>query len=69
MITDGSDEFFQRLNSRSHHFRTPLIEKLPCPSGRIVIPKVLEIFFEKVSSHALQVIAQDIAQLGPLLWG
>ena len=69
MIADGVDEFLQWLNPGSHDLRTPLIEKLPGPSGRIVVPEMLEIFLEQVSSHTLQVIAQHIAQLDPLFGG
>jgi len=40
----------------------PLIEELPGPGWRVVIPRLLKGFLEKVSADGSQVVPEQIAQ-------
>ena len=39
---------------------------LPAPARGVVVPELLELFLQQVRTHALQVVAQKIAQAQPL---
>ncbi len=48
---------------------TPHSEEFACPGGRLVFPKLLEVFFEQVGADGLQVEAEQIPEAEALLSG
>ena len=69
MIADGVRELLDWGNARAQGLGAPLIEELARPGRGIVIPELLELFLQQVRAHALQVVAQQIAQPQPLRVG
>jgi hypothetical protein len=66
---DGAREFLDGLDARAQGLAAPLVDELPGPGRGVVIPKLLELFLQQVRAHALQVVAQQVAQPEPLLVG
>jgi hypothetical protein len=67
VLPQGASDLLHGLDARTHGLVTPLVQELACPSGRAVIPELLECFLEKVSPDGLQVVAKEIAQAEALL--
>src|SRR5208283_5080898 len=61
VLAQRPGDLLHRLDARAHHLPTPIIKKLPGPSGRVVIPELLKGFLQKVSTNGLQVVAEQIA--------
>ena len=57
------------LDAGEHGLVAPGGEEFACPSGRLIFPKLLEVFFEQVGADGLQVVAEQIAQAVLLLGG
>lgn len=51
MSADGPGELLQWFDPRAHDFHAPLIEKLSCPGGRVVVPELLEVFCRQENSN------------------
>src|SRR6516165_5851529 len=62
VLTQRASDLLHGLDAGAHGLSTPLVKELASPGGRVVIPKLLEGFLEKVGPNGLQVIAQEIAQ-------
>src|SRR5215469_7075979 len=52
-----------------HGLVAPEIQEHASPSGRIVVPELLEVFLEQIGAHGLQIVAEQIAQAELLLRG
>src|SRR5665213_684019 len=66
MSAHRAGEFLHRFDSRSQGLGAPRIQEFAGPDGRVVFPELLELFLQKVGTHALQVVANQIAQLDAL---
>ena len=53
MMAQRACNLLHRVNAGTHGLRTPFIEELAGPSGRVVIPELLESFFEQVGAEEL----------------
>src|SRR5438874_12792375 len=62
VLTQGAGDLFHRFDARAHGLPAPLIEELAGPSGRVVVPKLLKGFLEKVGADGLEVVAEEIAE-------
>ena len=69
VVAQGAGDLLHRLDPRAHHLATPFVEELAGPGRRLVVPELLEVFLEQIGPHALQVVAQDVAQLDALVIG
>jgi hypothetical protein len=67
VLAKRSSDLLHGLDAGTHGLTAPLVEKLPGPRGRAVIPELLECFLEKVGPDGLQVVAEEIAQSEALL--
>jgi hypothetical protein len=67
VLAKRSSDLLHGLDAGTHGLTAPLVEKLPGPGGRAVIPELLECFLEKVGPDGLQVVAEEIAQSEALL--
>jgi len=67
VLAKRSSDLLHGLDAGTHGLTAPLVEKLPGPGGRAVIPELLECFLEKVGPDGLQVVAEAIAQSEALL--
>ena len=62
MLAEGTGDLLHRLDAGPHGLAAPLIEELAGPSGRVVIPELLEGFLEKVSADSFQIVPKQIAE-------
>src|SRR6266849_1921115 len=62
MIAWRTGDLLHGFDAGSHGLAAPLVEKLAGPSGRIVFPQLLKGFLQKVGTHGLEVVAEEIAQ-------
>src|SRR3954454_11101918 len=62
MIAERAGDLLHWFDAGSHGLAAPLVEELAGPDGRIVFPKLLKGFLEKVGPDSLEVVAQKIAQ-------
>ena len=56
MSTNGAGEFLDRVDARAQSPGAPLIDELAGPGRGVVLPELLELFFEQIGAHALQVV-------------
>src|SRR3954447_8155305 len=61
MLTQRASDLLHRLDAGPHDLAAPFIEELSRPDRGVVIPELLESFFEKISGDGLQVVAKQIA--------
>ena len=57
------------LDAGEHGLVTPRSEEFAGPGGRLVFPKLLEVFFEQIGADGLQVEAEQIPEAEALLSG
>src|SRR5215470_5623536 len=57
VLPEGAGDLLHGLDAGAHGLAAPLVEELAGPDRRVVVPKLLEGFLEKVSPDGLQVIA------------
>jgi len=69
VVADGAREFLDGVNAGAQGLGAPLMEEFTRPGRGVVIPELLELFLQQVRTHALQVVAQQVAQPEPLLVG
>src|SRR6476620_9689564 len=55
MLTQRACDLLHRLDAGTQSLAAPFIEELAGPGGRVVIPELLEGFFEQVSADGFQV--------------
>ena len=67
MLTEGAGDFRHRRDAGAHGPPARFIKEPASPSGRVVIPELLEGFLEKVSPDGLQVVAEQVAWTEALL--
>ena len=69
MFPQTAGDFLHRFNLRAHRFRAPFVQKLPRPIGRFIRPEELKLLFQQIAPDRLQIILQQIRQLGLLFLG
>src|SRR5215467_1468423 len=69
MRAESACDFLHRVNAAAHGLVAPEIQEHASPSGRIVLPELLEVFLEQIGADGLQVVAKQIAQAELLLRG
>jgi hypothetical protein len=62
VLTQRSGDLLYGFDVGTYRLPAPLIEELPGPGGRVVVPELLKGFLEKVSANGLQVISEQVAQ-------
>jgi len=62
VAAQGSGDLLHRLDTRAHDLLAPIVEKPGGPGRRVVLPELLEILFEQIGAHRLEIVAQQIAQ-------
>src|SRR5690242_14218398 len=62
VLTQGASDLLHGLDAGAHRLSAPLVEELASPPGRVVIPKLLKGFLEKVGPNGFQIKAEEIAQ-------
>src|SRR5260370_32418252 len=62
VAAQGPGDLLHRLDTRAHDLLAPIVEKPGGPSRRVVLPELLEISFEQIGAHRLEIVAQQIAQ-------
>ena len=62
VLTQGASNLLHGLDAGAHGLSAPLVEELASPRGRVVIPKLLKGFLEKVRPNGFQIVAEEIAQ-------
>jgi hypothetical protein len=67
MTPQHAGDSLHRLNLRAHRACAPLIEEPPCPIGRGVAPKELEVLLEQVAPDRPQIVSQQLGQADLLL--
>src|SRR5262245_45719480 len=67
VLAERPGDLLHRLDPGAHGLAAPLVEELAGPGGRVVIPKLLKSFLEKVGPDGFQVVAEEIAQSEVLL--
>jgi hypothetical protein len=68
----GAEHFgdcFHGLDAGAHGVLTPNIEVQASPSGGMVIPEAMEVFFEQIGANSLQIVAEQIFEPEPLFGG
>ena len=66
MTTQGPRDFLHRFQLRAQGADAPLVQELASPGGADVLPELLEVFAQQVSTHAPQVGLQQLRQLDRL---
>src|ERR1700682_3094705 len=62
-------DLLHRFDAGSHGLLAPEVQEHTGPSGRVIFPEMLRIFFEEIGADSLQVVAEQIAQAVLLLGG
>src|SRR6266702_963485 len=57
VAAQGPGDLLHRFDARAHDLLAPIIEKPGGPSRRVVLPELLEIFFEQIGAHRLEIVA------------
>lgn len=69
MSAESPSNFLHGFDARSHYLGAPEIQIFRSPSGRIVLPQLLEIFLEQVSADGLEIASEQILEAVLLVGG
>ena len=67
MAPDAAGHFLDRFQPTPHGPPEPAVQEDPRPVVRRVLPQGLEAFLQQIRSHALEAVAQQVVEPGPLL--
>ena len=69
MGSQGTDEFFHRVEAAAHCAGAPFFEIPSGPTGAGVLPEGIEGFLEKVGSDGFEIELEDVGEFGLLVVG
>lgn len=69
MFPQHPGDLLHGFDLRTHRLGAPVVQKLTCPIRRLVRPEALELLFQKMASHRLQLVCQKVRKLALLLPG
>ena len=69
MTADAACDLLDRIKSTSHGPLDPAVQETTRPIGRNVFPQQLKTLLEQITAYALEVVLEQIGELGMLLFG